>query len=367
MFVHQSRLEHVLRPCHYFDERHYRCEIERLFLPAWHFVGSRGELARPGDFLTGELLGRPILVRNVDGEIHAFLNVCAHRHCLLTHEKHGHDPRFRCQYHGWEYTAEGRTARIPDANCFRPFDRENARLQKFRTDTAGDLVFVCLSDDAPGLAEYLGDYAGICHEAFAHPYRRAWAFERDLPCNWKIALENTLEAYHIPSLHPKTFKDHPSEEDTSHTLQEDRTTLCTPEPSSWARSFQNFMVRRLGSTPGNLYIHHHIHPNLVIIRMDVMRLVQTYFPTSPTTCRFQTQLYTLRGASPGPLRFMIARLLKRLAIFVTRRILDEDLGIFPDQQRGMQASVHPGAIGTLEERVYVFQKWVMERCGEATP
>lgn len=362
VFVHQSRLEHLLRPCHYVDDGHYQREIERLFQPAWHLAGSRGELARPGDFLTLELFDRPVLVRNIDGEIHAFLNVCAHRHCLLTHETRGHDPRFRCQYHGWEYTKEGRTARIPDASCFRPFDRDNAQLRKFRVGTAGDLVFVALSDEAPSLAEYLGAHQAICEQAFAPPYRRAWEWRHDLQCNWKVPVENTLETYHIPCLHSKTFQDRPSEENTEHQLQAGSTTLCTPEPPSWARTFQNFMVRRLGLTPGNLYIHHHVHPNLVLIRMDVMRLVQAYFPTSPTSCRLHFILYTLRGRRRGPLRFLLGQFLKRLAIWVTRSVIGEDLVIFPDQQRGLKSSPHPGALGTLEERVYAFQKWVMDNC-----
>ena len=362
MFVHQNRLEHLLQPYHYVDAQHYQREIERLFLPAWHLVGSRSALARPGEFVTLELFDRPVLLRNIDGEIHAFLNVCAHRHCLLTHEAHGRDPRFRCQYHGWEYTKEGRTARIPDASCFRPFDRENARLEKFRVGTAGDLVFVALSEDPPSLNEFLGEYEDICRHAFAPPYRLACAWQYEIQCNWKVPVENTLEAYHIPSLHAKTFKDHPSEENSDHRLEDACTTLTTPEPASLSRAIQNFLVRRLGLTPTNLYVHHHVHPNLVIIRMDVMRLVQVYIPTSPTTCRFHLLLYTLRGRSRGPLRFLLGQLLKRLVMWVTRRITEEDLGIFPDQQRGLEASVHPGALGTLEERLYVFHKWLLEQC-----
>ena len=362
MFVHQSRLEYLLQPYHYVDAQHYQREIERLFRPAWHLVGTRGKLAQPGDFVTLELLDRPVLLRNIDGEIHAFLNVCAHRHCLLTHKPHGHDPAFRCQYHGWEYTKEGRTARIPDATCFRPFDRENARLEKFRGGTAGDLVFIALSDDAPTLEEFLGEYDAICRDAFAPPYRLAASWQYELSCNWKVPIENTLEAYHIPSVHPKTLKGHPSEENSEHTLGNACTTLTTPEPASLARAMQNFLVRRLGLTPTNVYVHHHIHPNLVIIRMDVMRLVQVYIPTSPTTCLFQVLLYTPRGRSRGPLRFLVSRLLKRLVTWVARRIIEEDRSIFADQQRGLQASVHPGALGTLEERLYLFHKWVLEQC-----
>src|SRR5439155_8963074 len=152
---------------------------------------------RPGDFLTTELLGEPLLLRNVDREPHAYLNVCAHRHCLLRSEPTGHDEQLHCQYHGWEYQDDGRTAKIPEAGCFRPWDRENARLRKFRTATCGELVFVCLAADAPGLEEFLGPFYPTCQAWFASPYGLKWSWQADYQANWKVPVENSLESYHV--------------------------------------------------------------------------------------------------------------------------------------------------------------------------
>ena len=66
------------------------------------------DLARPGDFLTFDLLETPILLRNFDGELRAFLNVCPHRHSRLTDKPRGNAEKLRCQYHGWEFNADGR-------------------------------------------------------------------------------------------------------------------------------------------------------------------------------------------------------------------------------------------------------------------
>src|SRR5918995_701064 len=84
---------------------------------------ARSELANPGDFLTFDLLETPILLRNFDGELRALLNVCPHRHSKLTEKPRGNTEKLRCQYHGWEYNAEGGTGKIPDAKAFRPWDR----------------------------------------------------------------------------------------------------------------------------------------------------------------------------------------------------------------------------------------------------
>src|SRR5581483_5810076 len=105
---------------HYLSAEHHRREVEHLFRPAWHPVGTVHDLARPGDFLTFDLFGTPILLRNMDGELCCFLNVCPHRHARLTDLKKGSSPRLRCQFHGWEYDRNGRTGKIPDAPSFRP-------------------------------------------------------------------------------------------------------------------------------------------------------------------------------------------------------------------------------------------------------
>lgn len=369
MFVHQSQLRHLLTPDKYCSDQQHRIEAERLFLPAWHFVGTLADLARHGDFLTLDLADRPVLVRNIHGQIHAFLNVCAHRHCLLTSKPQGSDPDFRCQYHGWEYTSEGRTARIPDAPAFRPFDRENAQLHKYRVALCGEAVFVSLAEEGPSLADYLGPNYELWATSFAPPFRQAVKWSNDFPCNWKIPVEISLESYHIPCIHPETFGDFPDEEDCEHELNEKYTTFRTPDGEDWLRSLGYLGVRLLGSTPTHQYVHHHTHPNLLFSSMDMYRLALSTVPTSPTTCRQMCWLYTLRGAKPGILPALISRLMRRFVAKEAKQILLEDMSIFADVQRGMKSSVRRGVLGTREERVYVFQKFVADACshGESEP
>jgi len=152
MFLTSERLPHVLSPASYWSEQHYRRELAALFAPAWHIVGTLDEFERPGDFITCELLGRPIQVRNFAGELVAASNVCAHRHCLISSEASGHTQRMTCQYHGWEYGADGYTRRIPEANNFAPIDREQLRLNVYRVACCGRLVFVCLAEAPPTCA-----------------------------------------------------------------------------------------------------------------------------------------------------------------------------------------------------------------------
>jgi phenylpropionate dioxygenase-like ring-hydroxylating dioxygenase large terminal subunit len=359
MFINQNRLEHLLKPAQYFSAEQHQLELERLFLPSWHLLASKADLPKNGDFLTIELFGQPLILRNFDGDYRAFINVCAHRHCLLTHKPRGNDPRFVCQYHGWEYNKEGRTGRIPDARCFRPWDRENAHLKTVRTELCGDLIFICLEKDGPSLADHLGPYFGRFAQSFASPYRQAWTSDETSPANWKVFIENSLESYHVPVVHQKTFGTLPPESACEHTLTDRHTWYRT---ASESLGFLGWCAKRFGLPETRTYEHHNIHPNLNFSCLDGVQLLMAVFPTSPTTCRHRVCLFTVRGENPSWLGEVFGWLMAQVAILYVRQVNKEDTALYPDIQRGLEASTFRGVIGTREERVYAFQKYVVDRC-----
>lgn len=359
MFIHQHHLRHLLRPEHYTSEAQYRAELRHLFLPAWHPVAVRGDLARPGDFLTLDLLETPLLLRNFDGQLRAFLNVCPHRHSKLTEKPCGNTERLRCQYHGWEFQEDGRTGKIPDAKAFRPWDRENACLRRFQVDTCGDLVFVKLSDGGPSLREWVGPLWGHW-QSYGGVYRHAATWEKDFPCNWKVVLENSLESYHIPEVHPKTFKDFPPEENAWHELTDRFTSFKTVEPDEFATRVQHWIVRRLGEPVTGEYWHRVLHPHATGSSLDSFRMMQCVFPTGPTSCRYRCIFFTLRGRRRNPLAWLLYRGLRSVATMVGKKVFAEDGSIYRGVQQGMAASPHRGVIGTREERVYQFQKYILD-------
>jgi choline monooxygenase len=358
MFTNQHHLRHALRPEHYTSEAQYRAELRHLFLPAWHPLAVRGELARPGDFLTFDLLETPILLRNFDGEIRAFLNVCPHRHSLLTEKPRGRSERLRCQYHGWEFNKDGRTGRIPDARAFRPWDRENACLRPFRVDTCGDLVFVNLSDSGVPLREWLGP-AWESWSTFGGAYRHSATWQVDFPCNWKVVLENSLESYHVPEVHPKTFGDLVEEENAWHELGDRFSSFKTIPRRDFPGRSMEWMVRRLGHPVTGEYWHRVVHPHATGSSLDVFRMMQCVFPTGPASCRFRSIFLTLRGTRRGPTAWGIFRFLRWISTKIAYKIFEEDASIYRTIQRGMEVSPHPGVIGTREERVHAFQEYVL--------
>jgi len=362
MFIHQSQLEHLLEPSDYYSAEQYAVEIDRLFQPGWHVVAVKGELRRPGDFVTRELLGRPLLVRNFDGEVQAFLNVCAHRHCMLTHQEHGNSAKLKCQYHGWEYKADGYTAHIPEARIFRPMDRESARLTSVRTESCGDLIFATFDEDAPPLSDYLGPFHDRCREWFDESFRFAKTWTTSAAANWKVLIENSVESYHVPFLHPVSFGVAPAEEICRHDLNQRWSTFHSDETLAWRQLGQTFLVRSMGLPVTNVYTHHLVHPNLQFVHTDVVRIVIMVLPTSPTTCEQRVWVFAPQGTRRNPWAWLVRRVMRQVVAFETRRVLAEDAVIFGDVQKGLQASPHRGVIGTREERVFAFQRFVQTAC-----
>ena len=368
MFVHQSRLRHLLRPEHYRDPKHYELELKTLFRRTWQFACTRSEINKKGDFVTLNLAGTPVILRNFGDEIKAFVNVCPHRHSQLTCAPHGNSEKFKCQYHGWEFKSDGSTGRIPEARCFRPWDRENSHLKPIRMEMCGDLIFINLSDSPESLKDFIGEKYDEIDANFQAPmWRMADAWEFDANSNWKVPVENTLDSYHIAEVHPHWFDGElPLELHSIHHLEHSQTRLMYAEEFPW-RKEQIKTCRFLGGEPLGSYRHYHLHPNITTVMTDTFNYVCNFVPTSPTTVRLQIRMFALRGARNGPLRALVRYVSWLIARKSMRRIFNEDRTLYEAQQAGIQASNQPGVIGVREERIWQFQKWLLETTGIGMP
>ncbi|MEZ6062925.1 MAG: aromatic ring-hydroxylating dioxygenase subunit alpha [Planctomycetaceae bacterium] len=368
MFVNQHYLQHLLKPEHYTSRQHHERELQELFRPAWNLVAAKSELPRSGDFLTVDLFGEPLQIRNVDGTFVAFQNVCPHRHCLLTHEVHGHSAAIRCQYHGWEFRENGRTGRVPDARCFRPWDRDNAQLRMHRLESCGDLLFVNLTADAVPLQDWLAPYLDETVQAFQAPaWQMKYVWEYDCDCNWKVPVENTLESYHVPALHEKSLGNFLPKEESSHHTLHSRFTALDYDAGSPLEAWQARLNKWLGGEPTWEYRHRHIHPNLILCSTDTINYALMYLPTSPRTVKVRVRFFAIRGSRSGPLASLLSWAAWRFAKAKTLEVHNEDRDVYNAQQRGLEVSGHRGVIGTREERIYVFQRYLLESLGLPVP
>jgi phenylpropionate dioxygenase-like ring-hydroxylating dioxygenase large terminal subunit len=187
----------------YVDPAVLQLEQERIFRRFWQYVGRTDEIEEPGSYQTTRAGNVPVLlVRDGEGTLRAFLNVCRHRGSIVC-KGSGKRETLQCPYHAWTYGLDGRLIAAPRADREGGIE-EGLGLLQLQLDTWGPFVFVNPDQDAAPLADVLEDIperiaeAGIDVDDLRF-IRRA---EAEYAANWKICSENFLECYHCPVAHP---------------------------------------------------------------------------------------------------------------------------------------------------------------------
>jgi choline monooxygenase len=202
----------------YTDPSVLQLEKRRIFHRAWQWVGTLNQpcgevngqkrtIADPESFFTFDLAGEPIVVvRDAAGILRAFSNVCRHRAGPIA-EGSGCRKVLNCGYHGWTYTLDGRLIGTPEIDGVEFFDRSTMGMVPLRCETWEHFIFVNFLNEGPSLSEYLGNIPALARE---FSFRNlALAERRDylVNCNWKVYVDNYLEGYHIPIVHPGLMKE----------------------------------------------------------------------------------------------------------------------------------------------------------------
>jgi choline monooxygenase len=312
----------------YIDAGIAQLERERVFGRTWQVVARADQLRYPGQFVTTELAGEPlVIVRGNDGELRAFFNVCRHHAAAVATEEHGHASIFRCPYHGWSYGLDGSLKGAPEFEGVCDFDRSQNGLVPAKVDVWEQFVFVTLDARAEPLANFLGGLvkriAPLNLDSLHFFERRTYA----LNCNWKVFVDNYLDGgYHVPHLHKGLnsvldYKQYTIECDDRYCLQsspmvtsdEDATVTATRtgDRAWYFWQYPNFMI--------NLY-RGYMDTNLVL-------------PDGVDRCKVIFDFYfdDVSDAS-------IER--KRQSIAVGERVNDEDLGICEAVQRGLHSRAY---------------------------
>lgn len=299
-------------------------ERTTLFKRTWQIVGREEALAGPGDYLTCDIGGEPLVViRSDDMRLTALYNVCAHRGMRLA-EGTGNCKRLTCPYHSWTYDLSGQLQGVPYARYLpEGFDKTAVHLPNARIDTWGGFVFVSLDSENEGLRAYLGDMIDRW-EAYCPDWDGLRAVQRltfDQPCNWKIFMENATDYYHIPFIHQNSLGMPPVFENRA-AGQHFMLTTATPD-EGYSRFFDLLF-------PNNYF---HVGPNKVQHFWVV--------PTTPESSHIEIVLYQ----TPAQMdEYPLSDPTKHRDL---RQILDEDFAIcrvLQQQARSEFFRVHYTAI-----------------------
>jgi choline monooxygenase len=190
----------------YFDPDTLELERRRIFHNTWQLVGRLEQVAERGSYFTTEILGEPILiVRDSEGALRGFHNVCRHRAGPVARES-GCLSVFQCGYHGWTYSLDGRLLGTPDWDGVENFDRDGMGLIPIRVDIWEQFIFVNLGDsgDLDEFMRFVREKTGLFDVSkMRFVERRDYVVE----CNWKVYVDNYAEGYHIPIVHPSLMRE----------------------------------------------------------------------------------------------------------------------------------------------------------------
>ncbi len=212
-FDQPDAVRHGLPALAYTSDDFLGLENRHLFSKHWVLAGFAHELTKPGDLQPVQVAGLPLfLLRDGDGEIRAFHNVCRHRNLKLVDAAGNCGKMIRCPYHSWSYDLCGALKNAPyfgGGAQQQPdnFDFDAHGLVPVHCAAWHDWIFVNLADRPDDFEAFLAPIKRLLGETRVEDYRPVATFEFDeVACNWKLLMENFIEPYHVQFVHKTTTK-----------------------------------------------------------------------------------------------------------------------------------------------------------------
>ncbi|MES2916373.1 MAG: SRPBCC family protein [Pseudomonadota bacterium] len=182
-----------------------KAEEEHIFAKDWLCAGRVEALPNPGDYLTMQIAGEPVVIlRDREGVLRGMSNVCRHRMSTLL-EGRGNVRSIVCPYHAWTYNLDGSLRGAPAMARNEAFCREDVKLPSVRVEDWQGWIMVTLSADAPPVAERLAGVDRLVGHLPMKDYREVFREEFRWDTNWKVLAENFMESYHLPVCHAGTI------------------------------------------------------------------------------------------------------------------------------------------------------------------
>ena len=353
----------------YTDAAFFQAELDRLWATSWVCIGFAHDLPEPGHIRPVSLGGKPLLVvRDHAGTLRVFWNVCRHRGMQLVAEPTRLGGVIRCPYHSWCYGLDGAlkvTPHVggPGRNIDPTIDRPALGLLAVRTAEWLGCIFVDLSGKAPPFVEHIAPLARRWADFADRPLHAGGedcGFALEVETNWKLAVENYCESYHLPWVHPglnsySRLEDHYSIIEASFAGQ--GTLAYRPLLAEDGSRLPAFPGLPAQWDEGAEYVA--LYPNLLLgVHKDhtfAMRLE----PLGPGRTREHVALWfadeRALDAEHAPLRRRLADL--------WREVFAEDIAVVEGMQRGRHADAFDGGVlsPVMDAATAAFHGWVRER------
>jgi len=356
----------------YLNDEYFKIEREKVFFNNWIVVGVSSSLPNIGDAKPFDLMGVPLLIlRDKNNKIRVFHNVCSHRGMILVNEECKLRNTIRCPYHSWSYNFDGELIATPHVGGMNiheadGFIKSKSNLKEVSTHVWMDLIFININKNKKNFEESI------------HPLEQQWSkfiskedqklirhakdfgyFDMEVQSNWKLAIENYCESYHLPWVHPElnrvsNLKDHYHIEDISETFSGQGS-------NKYSQQFDgNKKLSTFPNWPNDLYQNSEyvsLFPN-VMLGIHVDHFYAFWLePLSNKNTREHFEMYYVGDESASSDEYKEIRK-KNFAFW--QEVMNEDVAAIEGMQKGRSSPVYNGGnfSPVMDTPTLMFHKWV---------
>jgi choline monooxygenase len=356
----------------YLNDEYFKIERERVFFDNWIVVGVSSSVPEVGDAKPFNLMGIPLLIlRDKNNKIRVFHNVCSHRGMILVKEECKLKNTIRCPYHSWSYNFNGELIATPHVGGMNiheteGFIKSKSNLKEISTHVWMDLIFINVNKNKKDFEQSIDplekQWSKFISKEDQKLIRHAkdfGYFNMEVQSNWKLAIENYCESYHLPWVHPElnrvsNLKDHYHIEDISETFSGQGS-------NKYSQQFDgNKKLSTFPNWPNDLYQNSEyvsLFPN-VMLGIHVDHFYAFWLePLSNKNTREHFEMYYVGDESASSDEYKEIRK-KNFAFW--QEVMNEDVAAIEGMQKGRSSPAYNGGnfSPVMDTPTLMFHKWV---------
>ena len=356
----------------YLNNDYLEFEKEKIFKNNWTMIGVASSVPNPGDAKPFNLLGIPILiVRNKENEVKVFHNVCSHRGFKLVDQECKLKNVIRCPYHSWSYDFNGKLTVTPHIGGLgkhevEGFDKNKSNLKEIKSNIWMDLIFININSNAKPFEDFIKPLEDRWSKFISKKDQKLIRHSTDngyfnmtVNSNWKFAIENYCESYHLPWIHPELNK--VSNISDHYHIEDENLNFSGQGSNKYSQQFDgNVKFKCFPNWPNELsekseYVS--LYPNVMLgIHIDHFYAFWLE-PISNNQTKEHFELYYVGDESASSDEFKDIRE-KNFAFW--QEVMNEDVTAIEGMQNGRNSPAYNGGnfSPVMDTPTLMFHKWV---------
>jgi len=356
----------------YNSHEYTKIERKKIFEDKWVVVGVASSIPAPGDAKPFDLLGIPlILLRTKENKIKVYHNVCSHRGYKILQKKCNLKNVLRCPYHSWSYNLDGRLVSTPHLGGMnkhesKNFDKSSSKLKEVRSYIWLDLIIINISNNEISFDEYIKPLKKRWSKFWSEKDQKLINHSKDFgyfqlkaKCNWKFAIENYCESYHLPWVHPglnsySKISDHYHIQGLPNRFSGQGTTVYNPRLKGKNKlpCFPNWPKEK-----NNIAEYIALFPNVMLAIHKDHYYAYWLEPVNHEQTVEHMEIYYVGNEAANSKKF---KTLRKQNLKLWRSVQIEDLNIIEGMQQGRNSPAYNGGNFSpdMDNPTHQFHKWV---------